>query len=388
MHIERLGFEQDMGYSGLEAAIHIARYGFVKEICAGKRVLDIACGEGYGSRLMADWGAASVEGVDISEEAVANARKIFGTDKVNFTQHPAETIDALFQLQSFDLIVSLETVEHVEDPSTFLAAMKRLLKPGGTIVVSCPNDWWYFPEADKGNPFHRHKYQLEEFQSLAEGELGKALGWYLGGPITGFCNLPLDDYAHANARSGQILMLESRALDALAVPTELNAGPRAKNASYFIGVWGQSPSGMSNAAVLPLSMDAFKDGIFQGHLRSVDCLNDDLQLKTEELEKLKSQLGELRKLQLRNHALLAENELMREMHARLQASITQLTEETMHLGAENQRLSIEVAHLGPENQRLSIEAARYVRLRNLVPSAIRRPALRLAKGLRRLTHGR
>ncbi|KVU17626.1 hypothetical protein WK62_24730 [Burkholderia ubonensis] len=323
---------------------------------------------------MADWGATSVEGVDISEEAIANARKVFGTDKVNFAQHAAETIDTLFELQSFDLIVSLETIEHVEDPSAFLAAMKRLLKPGGTIVVSCPNDWWYFPEADKGNPFHRRKYQLEEFQNLAEGVLGKALDWYLGGPITGFCNLPLDAYAHADASSGQILMLETHALDALAVPTEVNAGPHAKNASYFIGVWGQSPSGMSNAAVLPLSMDAFKDGIFQGHLHDVDRLNEDLRLKTEELERLKAQLGELRRLHLRNHALIAENELMKEMRARLQASITQLTEETMSLGAENQRLSI--------------EAARYVRLRNLVPSAVRRPALQLAKGLRRLVHGR
>ncbi|WP_175995965.1 class I SAM-dependent methyltransferase [Burkholderia stabilis] len=374
MHIERLGFDQGTGYSGLEAAIHIARYGFVKEICAGKRVLDIACGEGYGSRLMLNWGATSVEGVDISEEAIVNARSVFGTDKINFTQHAAETVDTLFELQSFDLIVSLETIEHVEDPMAFLAAMKRLLKPGGTIVVSCPNDWWYFPEADKGNPFHRRKYRMEEFQSLAEGVLGKAHGWYLGGPIAGFSNLPLDAYARADANSDQILMLETHALDALAVPTEMNAGPRATNASYFIGVWGRAPSGMSNAAVLPLSMDAFKDGIFQGHLHDIDRLNNDLRVKAEESEKLKSQLGELRKLQLRNHALHAENELMREMRARLQASITQLTEE--------------MTQLEIDNQRLSIEAARYVRLRNLVPSAIRQPALQLAKGLRRLVNGR
>lgn len=371
MHIERLSFEQGAGYDGLEAAIHIARYAFVKSLCSGKRILDIACGEGYGSRLMIDWGAEAVEGVDISSEAVAHARKAFGGEKVNFTQHAAESVDALFEPQSFDLIVSFETVEHVEDPAAFLNAIKRLVKPGGMIVVSCPNDWWYFPEVDRGNPFHRRKYHLEEFQALTQGELGEASAWYLGGPIAGFCNLPLEGYMRADAESGQILMRQVRSLDALAVPAEIDGGPKATNASYFVGVWGQAWPKTGTAAILPLSMDSFREGVFQGHLHDVDRLK-------EELEQLKSGLNvsresELRKAQLRNHALLAENELMREGLARR--------------AGEYAALQATLGQLQAENLNLSVAAARYVRMRNLVPAAVRLPALRMAKRLRRLVRG-
>ncbi|WKZ85928.1 class I SAM-dependent methyltransferase [Ralstonia pickettii] len=392
MHIERLSFEQGGGYDGLEAAIHIARYGFVKGQCKGKRILDIACGEGYGSRMMVDWGAAAVEGVDISEEAVAHARNVFGGEKVNFTQHSAEAVDTLFEPQSFDLIVSLETVEHVEDPAAFLRAIKRLLKPGGTIVVSCPNDWWYFPEADRSNPFHRRKYSLDEFQELARGVLGEASGWYLGGPITGFCNLPLEGYVRANAESGQILMRETRDLSAVAVPAEPGGGPRAKNASYFVGVWGDNGPATGTAAVLPLSMDAFKEGIFQGHLHDADRLREELRLSKVKVDQLASQLrsigangeGELRKVLLRNHALLAENELMRE-------GLTRRNEEynALKVAQEAEYNALKVAHeeLRAENLRLSVAAARYVRLRSLIPAPIRMPILRLARSLRRLVHG-
>lgn len=371
MHIERLSFEQSAGYDGLEAAIHIARYAFVKKHCAGKRVLDIACGEGYGSRLMANWGAVAVEGVDISEEAIIHAKASFGGDNINFTQHPAETVDALFEPASFDMVVSLETIEHVEDPVAFLTAIKRLLKPDGLIVVSCPNDWWYFPEANKGNPFHRRKYHFTEFRALTHQVLGEASGWYLGGPIAGFSNLQMDGYVRAQSNSSQILMCEARPIEALAVPAELEAGPQARNASYFIGVWAHQNVDMSSAAVLPLSMDAFKEGIFQGHLQDAEALKRELQEATSEVDRLRGRLaaadeGHVRKLQLRNHALSAENELMKEGLA---------------------RRGSELAQLQAENVRLSVAAARYVKLRNLMPAFIRMPLLRVARRVRRIVRG-
>ena len=76
--IERLTFDGSAPYSALEAAIHLNRYLVVRGLCRGRRVLDIACGEGYGSFLMTDvWGASSVAGVDISHEAIDNARRLF-----------------------------------------------------------------------------------------------------------------------------------------------------------------------------------------------------------------------------------------------------------------------------------------------------------------------
>src|SRR5678816_4696771 len=84
--MERLTFSDSTAYNGLEAAIHSARYSIVRPMCSDKRVLDVACGEGYGCHLMSAWGARHVDGVDVSAEAVEGARRLFGSDTVYFTK--------------------------------------------------------------------------------------------------------------------------------------------------------------------------------------------------------------------------------------------------------------------------------------------------------------
>ncbi|WP_447578947.1 methyltransferase domain-containing protein [Achromobacter kerstersii] len=268
--MERLNFNESGAYEGIEAAVHIARYSFAKHCCVGKKVLDIACGEGYGSRLLANWGAESVVGVDVSDEAIANAQRYFSNDRVTFEKGTAESITEQFAPQSFDLIVSFETIEHVHDPVLFLRNMKALLKPGGIIAISCPNDWWYFPTVEQRNPYHLRKYHFEEFRAETEGVLGPADAWFLGGPIFGFANMQHGGYLAADGISGQIQMQKtSAALEAHFVPAEFEAGPMPENASYFLGIWGaQDYVRTTNAgtAILPLSMDSFKTGIFKGHL--------------------------------------------------------------------------------------------------------------------------
>ena len=71
-------------YNTAEAAIHLDRYLTAKQFVTGKHVLDIACGEGYGSKLMKDWGAASVVGVDISSEALQIANQMFAEEGITF----------------------------------------------------------------------------------------------------------------------------------------------------------------------------------------------------------------------------------------------------------------------------------------------------------------
>lgn len=268
--MERLNFNESGAYEGIEAAVHIARYSFAKNCCVGKKVLDIACGEGYGSRLLANWGAASVVGVDVSDEAIANAQRYFSNDRVTFSKGTAESITDQFEPQSFDLIVSFETIEHVQDPVLFLRNMKALLKPGGIIAISCPNDWWYFPTAEQRNPYHLRKYHFDEFRSETEGVLGPADAWFLGGPIFGFANMRHGGYLAADGISGQIQMQKtSSALEAHFVPAEFEAGPMPENASYFLGIWGTQDYVLTTnagTAILPLSMDSFKTGIFKGHL--------------------------------------------------------------------------------------------------------------------------
>ena len=104
---------------------HIERYRFAKEFVRGKRVLDIACGEGYGSAALVKAGAASVIGVDISPEICQHARDKYGLDA---RMGDAQAIP--LQDRSIDLVVSFETIEHVDSPDMFIAECARVLSPG------------------------------------------------------------------------------------------------------------------------------------------------------------------------------------------------------------------------------------------------------------------
>lgn len=133
MAIERLcvakQFWRESGYS------HLQRYLFALERVRG-RVLDVACGVGYGSFLLGA-GTNVVQGVDLSAEAIAEARAEHTRPNVAFHLGALDTLPTDTPL--FDAAVSLETIEHVPDPRAFLDEVRRRLKPGGLLVVSAPN---------------------------------------------------------------------------------------------------------------------------------------------------------------------------------------------------------------------------------------------------------
>jgi 2-polyprenyl-3-methyl-5-hydroxy-6-metoxy-1,4-benzoquinol methylase len=142
-------------------ALHLKRYVFARPYCAGKDVLDAACGTGYGSSELARV-ASRVVGVDVDERAVAYARSRYGGDNVEF-----ETMDVAalrFGDASFDVVVSFETIEHVADGGAFLGEVVRVLRPPGTFVVSTPNAAHTTEEPE--NPFHRVEYAREDFLQL------------------------------------------------------------------------------------------------------------------------------------------------------------------------------------------------------------------------------
>jgi SAM-dependent methyltransferase len=139
---------------------HIARYRFAKEYVRGKRVLDIACGEGYGAAALVKTGAASVIGVDISPEICTHARQKYGLDARAGDAQAIPLPD-----QSIDLVVSFETIEHVDAPITFLSECVRILIPDGTLIVSTPNRPVYSGKGGQ-NPFHRLEFDEGEFVDL------------------------------------------------------------------------------------------------------------------------------------------------------------------------------------------------------------------------------
>ena len=139
---------------------HVARYRFARGFARGRRVLDVACGEGYGSAALARAGASSVVGVDASPEAADHARRKYGVDARIGDAHAIPLPD-----RSVDLVVSFETIEHVERPADFVLDCARVLAPDGLLIVSTPNRLVY-GEGDEGNPFHRTEFDEAEFVGL------------------------------------------------------------------------------------------------------------------------------------------------------------------------------------------------------------------------------
>jgi SAM-dependent methyltransferase len=154
------------GIAGEIAHEHWHRYAFARRFAAGRRVLDAACGEGYGSALLAGT-ATEVVGVDIADEAVAHARSTYaGRNGLRFEQASAAALplpDA-----SVDLVVSFETLEHLprEDQPRMLAEFARVLTRDGLLLLSAPNPVEYSEARDYRNPFHLHEPPREELARL------------------------------------------------------------------------------------------------------------------------------------------------------------------------------------------------------------------------------
>ena len=143
---------------------HWHRYAFARRWAAGRRVLDVACGEGYGAALLAGV-AASVTGADLNAAAVAHARTRYPGGNLRFIEADATNLSAL-PAQSFDLITSFETLEHVAAQDALLAGCARLLAPGGMLMVSTPDKRQYTDATGVANPHHVQELYREEFEAL------------------------------------------------------------------------------------------------------------------------------------------------------------------------------------------------------------------------------
>lgn len=367
--MERLALSETSRYDAFEAAIHLARYSIARQVCEGRRVLDVACGEGYGSSLLRRWGACSVVGVDVSEAAVDACRRNFG-DAATFVCAKAEDIGAGWPAGSFDLIVSLETIEHVDDPAAFLNGVRTLLAPDGVAIVSCPNDWWYYPDAASGNPYHKRKLTFLEFQSMAEEVLGKASGYLFGGPLAGFYSFDARGVAAAGSHDSQMLMLSRfEGVRASRVPADVGKAVRAEDASYFVGIWGasKSVSEFEAAVVVPGGMDMFRNGVFAAFdPRNVAAAEAEAmrerQLAAEAGSRVEKLDHVLRDAFERVSAAEKDRECARrdlsavaEEAESLTAQLSQTTTEVVHLRNEAERLREELEKATARNESLNAQ---------------------------------
>lgn len=143
---------------------HWHRYYYVLPLVAGKSVLDVACGEGYGSALMSRR-AATVQGVDISADAIAHGRSAYA-DRGNLEFVEASCTQLPFEPAKFDVVVSFETIEHIHEQAAFLDEVRRVLKSDGVLILSCPNKAEYSDKRGFTNEFHVKELYRPELEAL------------------------------------------------------------------------------------------------------------------------------------------------------------------------------------------------------------------------------
>lgn len=183
-------------------AEHFQRYNAVLDIVKGKKILDAACGTGYGTALMSST-AASATGIDISPEAIEYAKHHYG-ECTNAHYVEASIASLPFPDHSFDVIISFETIEHVDGElqNSFLREIKRCLREDGLLIMSSPDKRTYSDLPGFQNEFHIKEFYVEEFEAFLQQEFKYCQYFLQGGH-----NLAGEFIHHAHGSSDSFKLL-------------------------------------------------------------------------------------------------------------------------------------------------------------------------------------
>ena len=208
---------------------HWHRYHFAARWVAGLAVLDVACGEGYGSAMLAR-SAASVVGVDLSQEAIDHARATYAPE-ANLRFERASCTSLPLADASVDIAVSFETLEHIDAQAAFLDELARVVKPEGLVILSCPNKLEYRDKRNFQNPFHVKELYRDELAQLL-GAHFPAAAWY-GQRPTFFSVIAPEEAANAQAQLVEV-----------GEENPAEAAPALSDPLYFIVVASRTPSAL------------------------------------------------------------------------------------------------------------------------------------------------
>ncbi|HEY1185644.1 MAG TPA: methyltransferase domain-containing protein, partial [Bryobacteraceae bacterium] len=259
---------------------HLARYAFAARLAHGKRVLDAGCGAGYGSAELASQ-ADSVAGADLAAEAVDFACAHYRLPNLAFEQASCERLphpDACF-----DLVVAFEVIEHLEGWREFLLEARRVLAPGGQLIVSTPNKLYYTESrgVHGANPFHVHEFDFEEFRGALEAVFPH-VALFLENHVEGVTFQP--------HQAGYT------------VETRVDAGdPSPDDSHFFVAVCAHRPQvGNPTFVYVPRAANVLRE-----RERHIALLDGELAQKNQWLEKAQRDLTEF---ELQQRKLLAELE--------------------------------------------------------------------------------
>jgi len=312
---------------------HLARYAFAARLAHGKRVLDAGCGAGYGSAELAAH-AESVTGADLAAEAVDFARSHYGLPNLAFEQASCDRLphpDA-----RFDLVVAFEVIEHLARWREFLLEARRVLAPGGQLIVSTPNKLYYTESrgAEGANPFHIHEFDFAEFRGELEAVFPH-VALFLENHVEGVTFQP--------HQAGYT------------VETRVDAGePVPDDSHFFVAVCAHRPQvGNPTFVYVPRAANVLRE-----RERHIALLDAEIAQKNQWLEKAQQDLEEFARQQRK---LLAELEqsnqwadsLNRELAER-RARVDELQRE---IASEQQNAQAQIAELERELARQQENAA-------------------------------
>jgi ubiquinone/menaquinone biosynthesis C-methylase UbiE len=174
MSLERIEDSADTPWWGE----HVQRYDqAITYVQKNSRVLDLACGNGFGTMKLVESGAQLVIGGDVSEEALTHCTQKY-QHQIRQNQFEFRKLDATkldVEDSFFDLVVSFETIEHIDDYQSAVKEFWRILKPGGKLILSTPNQKVSSPDGIIVNPYHLKEFELSELTTLLSGHFGQCV---------------------------------------------------------------------------------------------------------------------------------------------------------------------------------------------------------------------
>jgi SAM-dependent methyltransferase len=166
-YVPMQGYESTVHYRDKQNLHHLGRYEWAVRLLGARgerrRVLDCACGVGYGSRMLAEV-FERVDALDVFEEAIAMARERYDHPRIAWHCQDAARLAEVFKEGAFDAIVSFQTIESIADDQKFLDDLRWLLRPGGWLLIDTPIRKSHVDRPD--NPHHRRYYALDEWLEM------------------------------------------------------------------------------------------------------------------------------------------------------------------------------------------------------------------------------
>ncbi|MDD5543493.1 MAG: methyltransferase domain-containing protein [Acidobacteriia bacterium] len=258
---------------------HLHRYWLARQVASGMKVLDLGCGEGYGSAGLAEV-AQSVLGLDLSAEAIEHARKVYPRPNLHYEVGDCRHTPCADG--EFDLVVCFELIEHVNDQEQLLHEVKRVLGPRGVLVVSSPDKKFYSDEPRYENPFHAKELYLDEFKALLERHFEEVIIFGQKGCVG---SLLIQEGRDNSGQDGQVGFVEVENREGF---FKVRDGAPGYGSKYAIAVCSKAPV----QAPLKRFMAGIWNDASESLLQEVEAHNTWLK---SQIEGLNTQIGHLLK---------------------------------------------------------------------------------------------